>query len=301
MPKSISSICGIVTATPSPLASDGQIDQNAVASLVRHVITQGASAIAPNGGTGEYTALTDRQRSQMVEYSVEAANGDVPVISGILSPGLNDTIAAGRSACALGADALMVVTPYYSRPTQAGIVDYYKAVSDAVDAEIMLYEIPYRTGVSLTPDTVAALAEQTRVVAMKACNNDLSQQLKVLEAAGNKISILSGEENVFPVHVAMGAKGGLLATSCIFQSVWNRIYEAASQNRLADAMDLHARLMPVVDALFSEHNPAPLKAALSLLGRPYGDVLPPLRPASAALQQKLQQLIPAFLAAEAGN
>ncbi|WP_130731099.1 4-hydroxy-tetrahydrodipicolinate synthase [Komagataeibacter xylinus] len=298
MPLSIVSISGIVTATPTPLDSHGQIDQGAVASLVRHVIDQGASAIAPNGGTGEYTALTDRQRSQMVEYSVAAADGDVPVICGILSPGLNDTISAGRNARALGADALMVVTPYYSRPTQAGIVDYYKAISDAVDAEIMLYEIPYRTGISLTPETVATLAEQTRVVAMKACNNDLSQQLKVLEAAGDKISILSGEENVFPVHVAMGAKGGLLATSCIFQSAWNRIYEAASQNRLADALALHARLMPVVEALFSEHNPAPLKAALSLVGRPYGEVLPPLQPASAMLKEKLAQLVPAFLAGE---
>lgn len=295
----LSAITGIVTATPTPLRPDATVDAASVHDLARHLVAAGAAGIAPIGGTGEYTALTAKQRTAMVAHTVEAVDGAVPVIAGLLSPGLGDTIAAGRDALAAGADALMVVTPYYSRPVQEGIADYFKQLSDTLDADLMLYEIPYRTGIALTPETVARIADTTRVVAMKACNQNLSQQIRVVAAAGDKIAVLSGEEDVFPLHVAMGARGGVLATSCVFPRLWQRIFEAARYGALARAKHLHAELMPVVDLLFSEHNPAPLKAVLAQLGHPAGDVLPPLRPASAGLQAKLAELIPRIRELEA--
>ena len=299
MPASLKQISGIVTATPTPLGGDGKVDGRSVAELARHLVASGAAGIAPIGGTGEYTALTAAQRDEMVARTAEAVNGAVPVIAGLLAPGLGDTVQAGRGALAAGASALMVVTPYYSRPTQDGILDYYKAVSDALDADLVLYEIPYRTGISLAPDTVARLAETTRIVAMKACNQDPGQQMRVMRAAGTSISILTGEEDVFPLHMAMGAKGGLLATSCIFPRIWNRIYQLASSGATEQAIELHATLRPAIDALFAEHNPAPLKAALDSLGRPAGDVLPPLRTASAGLRERLARVLRPLLAMEA--
>ena len=291
-------ISGIVTATPTPLDGSGRVDTRAVAELANLLVANGAAGIAPIGGTGEYTALTGSQRSTMVAATAEAVNKAVPVIAGLLAPGLGDTIEAGRVALSAGASALMVVTPYYSRPTQDGMLDYYKAVSDALDADLVLYEIPYRTGISLTPDTVARLAETTRIVAMKACNQDLSQQMRVMQAAGEAIAILTGEEDVFPLHITMGARGGLLATSCLFPRLWNRIFNLARSGQVGAAIAMHAILRPAIDALFAEHNPAPLKAALGQLGRPCGDVLPPLRSASPALRERLRTVLPPLLARE---
>jgi len=295
----LSTISGIVTATPTPLRPDGTVDRASVHDLAHHLVASGAAGLAPIGGTGEYTALTSRQRAEMVEQTAQAVDGAIPVVAGVLSPGLGDTIAAGRDALAAGADALMVVTPYYSRPGQEGILDYYKRLSDTLDADLMLYEIPYRTGIALAPDTVARMAHTTRVVAMKACNQDLSQQMRVMEAAGDEIAIFSGEEDVFPLHVAMGVRGGVLATSCLFPRLWNRIFEDARSGNLKSAKRQHAELRPAVDLLFAEHNPAPLKAALAQLGRPAGDVLPPLRSASASLQAKLTDVIPGMMELEA--
>ncbi|WP_108262143.1 dihydrodipicolinate synthase family protein [Mangrovicoccus ximenensis] len=212
----------------------------------------------------------------MLDVTLEAVAGRVPVIAGILSPGLGDTLEAARACEAAGADMLMVVTPYYARPTQAGIVDYYKAVSDAVALPLMLYEIPYRTGIDLAPETVEALGNETRVTAMKACSPSLPQQMKVVELAGGKIDILTGEENVYPMHVAMGAKGGVLATSCLFPRTWALLHRLAASGQMAEATALHRRLMPVVSALYAEHNPVPLRAALEILGQPQGAPLPPL-------------------------
>ncbi|WP_172329769.1 4-hydroxy-tetrahydrodipicolinate synthase [Mangrovicoccus sp. HB161399] len=292
-------LSGIVTATPTPLLETGRIDRKAVAALAESMIAAGTAGLAPIGGTGEATALSVAQRQEMLEATLDAAAGRVPVIAGILSPGIGDTLEAARAYEAAGADMLMVVTPYYARPTQAGIVDYYKAVSDASSLPQMLYEIPYRTGIDLAPETVAALAAETRVTAMKACSPSLPQQMKVVELAGAQIDILTGEENVYPVHVAMGAKGGVLATSCLFPRAWALLHRLAASGRMAEATVLHRRLMPAVAALYAEHNPGPLRAALEILGQPQGAPLPPLRSAGPDTVARLRDVLPAALQIEA--
>ena len=291
---------GIITATPTPVTASGDVDRAAVRKLAEHLVSEGANGLAPVGGTGEYVSLTPRQRRQMVDATLEAVGGRVPVIPGVLSPGFGETSASCREFVSAGADALLVVTPYYARPTQEGIVDYFKKLSDTVNADLMLYEIPYRTGISLSPVTVDALARQTRVVAMKACNQDLSVQLRVMELAGGEISILTGEENVFPLHVAMGARGGLLATSCLFPRIWAELYRLASMGRLDQAKALHAEIMPTVNLLYREHNPGPLKAALSMSGFPSGETIAPLLPVSEETRQLLAKALPVTFERESG-
>ena len=221
----------------------------------------------------------------MLEATVEAVNGRVPVVAGALHPGLQDTVQAARDYLKAGADSVMVVTPYYYRPTQDGIVEYFRRVGDAVDGDLVLYEIPYRTGVSLLPETVERIVESTRTVAMKACNPDLSQQLRVANAVGQRIAILTGEEGVFPVHVAMGAVGGMLAGSNIFPRTWTRIFELASVGRIAEAKALHAALLPATDILYSEPNPGPIKAAMNMLGIEAGTVIAPMLDASRCVHR----------------
>jgi 4-hydroxy-tetrahydrodipicolinate synthase len=291
---------GIITATPTPIAASGDIDTPAVRKLAEHLVSEGTDGLAPVGGTGEYVSLTPKQRRQMVDATLEAVGGRVPVIPGVLSPGFGETLTTCREFVEAGANALLVVTPYYARPTQVGIVDYFKKLSDAVDADLMLYEIPYRTGISLTPETVDALARQTRIVAMKACNQDLSVQLRAMELAGAEISILTGEENVFPLHVAMGARGGLLATSCLFPRIWSHLYRLASAAELEQAKALHAELMPTVNLLYREHNPGPLKAALAMSGFPSGEVLTPLLQVSEETRQLLAKALPVAFERERG-
>jgi 4-hydroxy-tetrahydrodipicolinate synthase len=289
---------GIMTATCTPLDENGNV---AVATVKAHVQSQmaaGISGILPIGGTGEFISLNERQRLAMVEATVEAVAGRVPVVAGVIHPGLQDTIKAASDYLRAGADSVMVVTPYYYRPSQAGIVDYFRRVNDAIDGDLVLYEIPYRTGVSLLPETVQRIVETTRTVAMKACNPELQQQVRVVQAVGQKISILTGEEGVFPVHVAMGAVGGMLAGSNIFPRAWTRIFELASRGQTQAAAQLHQRLQSATEALYSEPNPAPLKAALRMLDLDHGSVIEPMLPASDACVERLRNVLPAALEVE---
>ena len=290
---------GIVSATPTPLRSDGALDHAMVAKLAGHVVKGGASAIAPNGGTGEYTALTPAQRREMLEATVEAVAGRIPVIAGVLSPGIGEAIAATRDATAAGVDMIMLVTPYHARPGVDSVVDYFKAVADVTELPVMLYEIPYRTGIQLEAETVARLVDEAGVVAMKTCSHDLGYQMRVMEAIGDRATILTGEENVFPAHVAIGAKGGFLASSLLFPKAWQYLYHLCANGEMAAAAAFHRRLMPFVGMIYREHNPTALRAALALCDMPHGDCLPPLRPASAETVAVLTAGLPAALQLEA--
>ncbi|WP_312795093.1 dihydrodipicolinate synthase family protein [Tianweitania sp.] len=294
----IKGLSGIVTATPTPI-KDGSVDVDSVRDLVGYLLASGTSAIAPIGGTGEYVSLSDRQKLDMVRATVEAVDGAVPTIAGLIAPGLGEALDAGKRILEAGADGLLVTTPFYVRPTQAGIIDYFKELSDKLDADIVLYEFPFRTGVSLTAETVQTLGETTRIVAMKACNADTGLQMRVIEAAGDKISILSGDEDVYPLHIAAGARGGLVASSCIVPQIWNKITALVQANKLDEALALHARIRAFLKLLFSEHNPGPLKAALGILGRPCGEPLLPLVKASAETHEQLAKMLPDIMALEA--
>lgn len=291
-------LSGIVTATPTPIR-DGVVQADSVRMLARYLVESDAAAIAPIGGTGEYISLTDEQKVDMVRHTVEAVNGEVPVIAGLISAGLSDALRTAKMILPTGPDALLVITPYYVRPTQDGIVDYFKALSDELDTDLVLYEFPFRTGVSLTVETIAELVDTTRIVAMKACNPDAGLQMQVMDAVGDKISVLSGDEDVFPLHIAAGAKGGLIASSCIVPKIWNRIDALAKANRTGEALELHSAIRPFVKLLFSEHNPAPLKAALNLLGKPAGEPLLPLKKASEFTNARLAEMLPGIMALEA--
>lgn len=291
-------LSGIVTATPTPII-DGKVDVASARELAQYLVAHGSTAIAPVGGTGEYVSLSERQKTDMVRATVEAVNGAVPTIAGLIAPGLGEALSAGRSLMAAGANGLLITTPYYARPTQQGIIDYFKEVSDKLDADLVLYEFPYRTGVALTAETVAELAETTRIVAMKACNPDTGLQMRVIEAAGHNISILSGDEDVYPLHIAAGARGGLIASSCIIPEIWNKIHALAAEGRTTESLKLHAKIRPFLKLIYSEHNPGPLKTALRLLGRPCGEPLLPLVKSAPATEAALQKMLPELLAFEA--
>ncbi len=282
---------GIYAALVTPIDKEGNVDRGATAELVHYCISNGVTGLVPTGGTGEYPGLTPGDRARMVEATVEAADRRVPVVAGVLTTGFREAVAAGRDALAVGADGVMLLTPFYTIGTPAGIRDYYKAYRNAVDLPLMLYEIPRRTNVALSAETIAQIVDDGSIIGMKACNPDFDQFIRLMQAVGDKIAVLSGEENLFPAHAALGAPGGVLATSNLMPQVWVQLFELFRKGDIAGAMRRHAEIFPLLDVIFSEPNPGPLKAALALRGMSVGGVIPPLRNPSEKTVNRLKELL----------
>lgn len=281
---------GIYPAFPTATDSDGKVDAEGMRRLVEHLLAGGAAGLVPVGGTGEYTALSPKERVRAVEATVAAANGKVPVIPGILSPGFAEAVEAGVAFKAAGADALMLVAPFYVTPSQDGIRDYFKGFCDKVDLPVLLYDIPSRTRIALDPETIARMVEDGTIIGMKACNTDANHFNRVIDFVGEKIGVLSGEDLYFAVQVAMGGAGGVLASATMIPRYWVEVFELARTD-LSAALRRQRALFPLLDAIFSECNPGPLKAAMRMIGFELGDVLLPLKPPSPATIQKLERAI----------
>lgn len=280
-------LSGLYTAIVTPLTGDGAVDVKALHRLVRFQLDAGASGIVPIGGTGEYPAFSRDERRKIVAACVEAADGK-PVIPGVLSTGFEDALEAGRDFAAAGAAAVMTVTPYYAPGTQDGMRAYFRHYRDALDLPVMLYQIPRRTTVAAFADTVQAMAEDGSIIGMKYSSYDMPDFIRTVKYAGDKIAILSGEEPLFATHVALGARGGVLASATIYPKIWIEIFELASQGKLKQALKLQDKIDPVVDSIYVETNPGPLKEYMALAGMPVGGVRLPLTGPSDQTMAKLK-------------
>ncbi|WP_332698517.1 4-hydroxy-tetrahydrodipicolinate synthase [Bosea sp. (in: a-proteobacteria)] len=278
---------GLYTAIVTPLAEDGSVDVKALQKLVRFQIAAGAAGIVPIGGTGEYPAFSRDERRTIVSACVEAADGK-PVIPGVLSTGFEDALEAGRDFAAAGAAAVMTVTPYYAPGTQEGMRAYFRRYRDSLDLPVMLYQIPRRTTVAAFADTVQAMAEDGSIIGMKYSSYDMPDYIRTVKYAGDKIAILSGEEPLFATHIALGARGGVLASATIYPKIWIEIFELARQGKLLEALKLQDKIDPVIDSIYVETNPGPLKRYMALAGMPVGGVRLPLQGPSAETLSKLE-------------
>lgn len=291
MTMSKSQLRGILPAFPTPFAADGSLALDKLGPLIEKLIAAKVGGFVPVGGTGEFTALSDAERVAVTAKTVELTRGRVPVVAGILHPGFADATALGAALMKAGADALMVVAPFYVIPTQAGILDYYRAYRDKVDAALVLYDVPSRTRVSVEPDTVARLAEEGVIIGMKASNTDAHHFNRLMAAVGDKANVLSGDESVFVTQMVLGAVGGVLASAAIIPRQWNEIMAQVEAGKVKEAVLAHRDLSALCDALFCETNPGPLKQAMKLIGHDFGDVRSPLRSASAKAVEQLKTLI----------
>ena len=300
MMLSASALRGILPAVPTPVTADDAVDRHAVEALFGWLLGRGIDGVVPLGGTGEYGALSRIERVRMAALSVAAMNGRGPVIPGVLDPGFHDALQAGRAFAAEGVDALLVLTPYYTNPTQAGIRDYYLRYADASPVPILIYEIPYRTRIAIEPAIIHELSRHERIIGMKACNTDMYHFLQVVAGVDDGFAVLSGEDSLFPLHVAAGARGGILVTANLLPTAWRAIYEAAAAGRVAEALATHRRLMPLMTMAFAETNPGPMKAVLDMVGVRAPRVLAPLVPPAAALVVALRAELARQLAAFEG-
>jgi 4-hydroxy-tetrahydrodipicolinate synthase len=282
---------GVFPALVTPFKSDGRVDADALTSLIDRMFSGGASGVIPLGGTGEYTALSPVERVAVVKTAVAAAKGRGPVIAGLLSPGFAEAAEAGAAFAAAGADALMVVTPFYVIGGQQGLIEYHRKLRDAVGLPLVLYEIPSRTNVSFTPETVALLGKEGVAIGIKYSNHDVVKFTRVVRSAGSSLSVMGGEDNLIVAHMVLGARGAVLATANLCPELWVECFNLAVSGDVASAAALQKDLYPMIDAVFAEPNPGPLKKAMEIMGHPVGSVRLPLVPVSADTEANLKTVL----------
>jgi len=289
---------GIFPALATPVTADGRIDAAALKALLAHLADSGVKGTVPLGGTGEYGAVSRSERTRMVSLVREHLAPGLPVIAGVLDPGFHDAMDAGQALAAAGADALMVLTPYYTTPTQQGIRDYFLRYADASPLPVVIYEIPYRTRIAIAPEVLHELSRHENIIGMKACNTDMYHFLKVVAGVSSDFSVLSGEDTLLPVHMAAGAQGGIVVTANLIPKTWNAMYQLLAQGRTPEALRLHRELIPLMDMAFAETNPGPMKAVWDLVGVHAPHLLAPLVTCHPALATRLRAELQQRLAYE---
>lgn len=271
---------------------DGAVDHDALAGLVEWQIASGSHGISVTGTTGEPTSLTLDERKAVILTAVEAVNGRVPFVAGTGSTNHAETLELSRYAETAGADALLVITPYYNRPSQAGLFQHFDAVARATGLPVILYNIPGRTAVNLDIDTVARLREaHPNIIGVKESNKDFEHINRLLHRLGRDFLVYSGIELLcFPV-LAIGGAGYVSATGNLLPREVASLYDLVAAGDWQAAQDLHFRLLPLNDAVFIEINPVPVKTALGLMGKIDPEVRLPLSPLSAMNLQKLKRVL----------
>ncbi|HET6520816.1 MAG TPA: 4-hydroxy-tetrahydrodipicolinate synthase [Geminicoccaceae bacterium] len=270
---------GSIVALVTPF-SNGAIDERALQSLVEWHADQGTHGIVPVGTTGESPTLSHAEHERVVELVLEAARRPgrrhLPVIAGTGSNSTEEAISLTRHAARVGADAALVVAPYYNKPTQAGLYAHFKAIHDAVDLPIIVYNIPGRSVVDISVETMAGLAELPNIVGVKDATADLARPLLTTATCGEGFCQVSGEDPTALAFLAHGGHGCISVTANVAPSLCARMQETWQRGDAAEALALQRRLMPLHRALFIETSPAPVKYALSRLGRIGAEVRLPL-------------------------
>ncbi|MFN5724088.1 MAG: dihydrodipicolinate synthase family protein, partial [Betaproteobacteria bacterium] len=274
----------------------GGVHEAAGGAMVERQRSAGVAGLVPIGGTGEYGALSVEQRETMVRFTAQHSDGRLPIIAGVLDPGYPDALSAGRRLAEAGADALMVVTPYYTNPTQAGLRDYFLRYADESPLPVVIYEIPYRTRISFIPEVLHELSRHERIIGMKACNLDMYHFLRVMAGVSDEFAVLSGEDSLLPLHLMAGAKGGVVVTATLLPRTWNLLYRTVMDGRHRQALDLHRRLMPMMNMAFAETNPGPMKAVLDLIGPAAPGLMAPLVEPEASLCAALRAEVESLMA-----
>ena len=281
---------GSITALITPFRG-GKVDEKAFASLIDWQIGQGTNGLVPCGTTGESPTLSHEEHMRVVELCVESAKGRVPVIAGTGSNSTDEAIMLTRHAKEAGASAALVVTPYYNKPTQEGLFRHFKAIHDAVDLPILIYNIPGRSVVDMTVATMARLAELKNIVGVKDATSDLVRPLRTRLAIKKEFCQLSGEDATVVPFLAQGGVGCISVTANIAPKLCADLHKAWAKGDMKTVHALNDKLLPVHDAMFIETNPAPVKYAASLLGLCTGELRLPLVEVTEASKTKIKAAI----------
>lgn len=283
---------GMASAIVTPMTPTG-IDYEALGRFLEFQIASGINGIVVMGTTGENATIEPEDQKRVIAYTVEKVNHRVPVIAGTGTNNTEHVLANTRNACQVGADAILVVTPYYNKATQNGLIQHFTTVADASTVPMIVYNVPGRTGCNLLPKTLAKLAEHPNIVGVKEATGNMTQMVEIMHLCGDKLDVYSGEDALTVPMMAMGAAGTISVLSNVVPKQAVAMSDACLAGDYQTAAKLQCDLLPLIDALFSEVNPIPAKAAVSAMG--YGQEvlrlpLTPMEPATrAVLMEQLRR------------
>lgn len=281
---------GAATALVTPLTKEG-IDYENFGRLIDWQIESGIDALVVAGTTGEGSTLTDEEHRAVISYAVERTAGRVPVIAGTGSNDTDYAVSLTRHACEAGADAMLVVTPYYNKATQNGLVKMFNVIADASTKPIILYNVPSRTGCSIEPSTYVKLADHENIVAIKEANGNISKIVETAALVGDKLDIYSGNDDQIVPVLSMGGAGVISVLSNVMPAETSEICKRFWRGDVTGSAKLQCELLPLINALFSEVNPIPVKAAMAAMG--YGEdyLRLPLTPMEDAHREVLYSIM----------
>ena len=284
---------GIATAMVTPMTATG-VDYDALARFIDFQLAEGINALVAVGTTGESATLTPQERKEVIRFTVERVAGRVPVIAGTGTNNTQHVLEFTKSACDDGADAVLVVTPYYNKATQAGLIAHFTAVADASAKPVILYNVPSRTGCNLLPDTVAVLAKHPNIAAIKEASGNMGQVVELAAKCGSDIAIYSGEDGITLPILSMGGQGCISVASNVVPKTMVSLADTFFRGDVAEAARMQRELWPLIHLLFCEVNPIPAKAAVSAMGYGEEHIRLPLTPMEdahrAALYAEMKKL-----------
>jgi 4-hydroxy-tetrahydrodipicolinate synthase len=258
---------GSIVALVTPFTKNNEIDEKTLEKLVHFHIKNGTDGIVPCGTTGEASTLNYEEHERVIEICIRAAQKRIPIIAGTGSNSTQEAIDMSLRAKEMGADGLLLVSPYYNRPTQKGLHLHFKAIADAVDLPIILYNIASRTGVNIEPETLLKLVEDCRnIVAVKEASGSLDQMSRIISLCGKRLTMLSGDDSLTLPLMAIGGVGIISVVSNIIPKDVKAMVEAFANGDLSSARRLHFKMLPLIKAVFIETNPIPVKTAMGLMG-----------------------------------
>lgn len=279
---------GAMVAIVTPF-KNGKVDEKAFGDLIEFQIANGTDGIVPCGTTGESATLSYEEHDRVIEFTVEAVNRRVPVIAGTGSNSTEEAIMLTKHAKAAKADAALLITPYYNKPTQEGLYLHYKKIAEDVDIPLVPYNVPGRTGVNMLPQTVARLSEIKNIVALKEATGSLQQISEIIKLCGDRIAILSGDDFTALPTYAVGGKGVISVTANIIPKDMSAMWDAFEKGDLKEANRLHYKTFNLHGLMFCETNPIPVKTALSLMGKCSAELRLPLCPMADANLENLRK------------
>ncbi|HER24603.1 MAG TPA: 4-hydroxy-tetrahydrodipicolinate synthase [Candidatus Atribacteria bacterium] len=280
---------GSLVAMITPFKENGKIDENGIKELVEFHIKNGTDGIVPCGTTGESPTLSHEEHKKVVELTIKAAAGRIPVIAGTGSNSTWEALDLTSHAKENGADGALVVVPYYNKPTQRGLYLHYKKLAEEIDIPIIVYNVPSRTGVNMLPETLAELAELKNIVAVKEASGNLDQMTQIVELCGDKITLLSGDDKLLLPVLSIGGKGVIsVVANIIPRDVSDMVREFEERNYQKAKEIFLSKVYPLSNAMFYETNPIPVKTSVRLMGMPSGELRLPLSPMSESNLTKLK-------------
>lgn len=257
---------GVATALVTPMNKDGSIDYKALDALVDWQISEGINALVACGTTGEASTLTDDEHRNVITHVVERANKRVPVIAGTGSNDLDYALSLTKHACEVGADAVLTVTPYYNKATQAGLIKMFTALADNSTAPVILYNVPTRTGVNIEPATYKALMNHENIIAIKEANGNISKIVETMSYVNGNLDLYSGNDDQIVPIMSLGGKGVISVVSNVLPAKTVELCQKALNGDYKGAAEIQYNLHALIDSLFCEVNPIPVKAAMAKMG-----------------------------------